>query len=361
GSMGSWLNGNTRISVLKTAAKNLVDILYGAEETQDKLWVGIVPYTTQINVSPQNIDFLKTTYKNNILNNSTSIFTADNYNNTALGRDVTGDGVNDTVYGWKGCVEMRDDLNGGTVDLTDDPPANDFVPFFFGSSEGYNNNNKWKSDGVTRSGSRSPNRQCPPAILPLTAEKTTIKATINSMISSSSGTSVNIGAVWGWRLLSPRWNGLWYNSSTLNLPTGYTTLPLNYGEEYMDKVIILMTDGENVMSSSFYNAYSRMEEEGIEEGDPGYNSLYHTEGSGYLSEKTWGYAGMENTKTSQVCTAMKAAGVIVYTVLLVDGSSSLMKNCATSPKHAFVATSADELLDNFNTIGEELSNLRISK
>ncbi|MCF8467143.1 MAG: pilus assembly protein [Sneathiella sp.] len=371
GSMTTSLGTSSRIAVLKTAAKNLIDILYNEDEIRDKLWVGIVPYTTQVNVGPQNIDFLKAAYKTNILNNSTSIFTADNYNNTALLRDVTGDSVNDTVYGWKGCVEMRGDLNGGTVDMTDDPPANDFVPFFYGSSEGYNNNNKWKTYGVTSSGSRSPNRQCLPPILPLTAEKTTIKASIEDMIASSSGTSVNIGLVWGWRAISHRWNGRWYGSSTINLPTDtitdpenpapYSALPLNDGELYMDKVVILMTDGQNVMSSSFYNGFSRMEEEGIEEGDAGYNSLYHTNGSGYLSEKTWGYAGMENTKTSQVCTSMKAAGIIIYTVLLVDGDSTMMKNCATSAKHAFVATTADELLDHFNTIGEELSNLRISK
>ncbi len=55
---------------------------------------------------------------------------------------------------------------------------------------------------------------------------------------------------------------------------------------------------------------------------------------------------------------MKNAGVIIYTVEFISGN---LAGCATSTKHAFVATSAADLLDDFNTIGEELSNLRISK
>ncbi|MCG8492615.1 MAG: pilus assembly protein TadG-related protein, partial [Sneathiellales bacterium] len=73
GSMNSYTSGTRRIETLKTASKNLVDILYGDDETKRKLWIGIVPYNTQVNVGPENIHFLKPTYQTNLLSNATSI------------------------------------------------------------------------------------------------------------------------------------------------------------------------------------------------------------------------------------------------------------------------------------------------
>lgn len=385
GSMDSYLSGSTRMTELKSAAKNLVDILYGNDETKDKLWVGIVPYTMAVNVGPQNIDWLKNSYKTNLTSNSASIFTQDS-SNTTLGRDVTGDGVNDTVYGWEGCVEMRDHLLGGTVDTSDDPPDDDFVPYFWndyfrdsdndfhgdnsgGDSETNNDWKKYKSSKgnyYSVGSSTGPNKYCPTSkVLPLTAEKSTIKSHIDSM-DANGGTAVNLGMVWGWRALSPNWRGEWYGSSTLNLPTGYSALPLNYGEEFMDKVVVLMTDGLNTLGTNsnsydIYHAYARQELFDTTPSTNKYDYRGFLRQSALNSSSYSSYPDIVDDKVLATCTAMKNAGVIVYTVLLVDGDSAMMEACATSPKHAFVATSADELADNFNTIGEELSNLRISK
>ena len=52
------------------------------------------------------------------------------------------------------------------------------------------------------------------------------------------GTMANLGLVWGWRVLSPRWRGLWDG----DLPD---ELPLAYAEQNMEKVVILLTDGNN--------------------------------------------------------------------------------------------------------------------
>ena len=49
------------------------------------------------------------------------------------------------------------------------------------------------------------------------------------------GTTGNLGLVWGWRTLSPKWRGLW----------GDADLPLDYGTDFMDKVVVIMTDGNN--------------------------------------------------------------------------------------------------------------------
>tara|TARA_R110001599_G_scaffold19006_8_gene73226 strand:- start:539 stop:2233 length:1695 start_codon:yes stop_codon:yes gene_type:complete len=387
GSMDKSLGSSDRLGVLKTSAKGLIDTLYGNDETREKLWVGIVPYTMAVNVGPQNIEWLKNYYITNLTSNSNSIFTQDS-SNTALGRDVTGNGSNDTVYGWEGCVEMRDNLLGGTVDISDDPPANDFVPYFWNDYHRNSDNdfeddasvmaNDWKrySGGnyYSISSTRGPNKYCPTSkVLPLTAEKSTIKTHIDGM-DHDGGTAVNIGMTWGWRAISPRWRGFWHGSSTLNLPTNtkvtpnvpYTALPLEYDEVHMDKVVILMTDGLNTLgtNSSAYDIYHAFARAELFDQTP--NSIYY-DYRGFLDQDALNSSSYSNypdildDKVLATCTAMKAAGIIVYTVLLVDGNSSMMRDCATSPKHAFVATSADELQDNFNTIGEELSNLRISK
>ena len=383
GSMSEGLSGSTRMAVLKTSAKNLIDTLYGNDETREKLWVGIVPYTMAVNVGPQNIDWLKPFYKTNLKSNSNSIFTHDS-TNTAL--DSGG-----TVYGWKGCVEMRDHLIDGTIDISDDPPADDFVPYFWNdyardSDNDFNGDNSggdsvtrndWReSDGdISITSSKGPNKYCPSApILPLTAEKSIIKSHIDDMVADG-GTAINIGMTWGWRAISPRWRGFWHGSSTLNLPMNtkvspneaYTNLPLEYNEMHMDKVVILMTDGENTLglNTSAYDIYHAFARQELFDHAP--TSPYYYDYRGFLNQSALysspysNYPDILDDKVLATCTAMKNAGIIVYTVLLVDGNSSMMRDCATSPKHACVATSAAELQDNFNTIGEELSNLRISK
>ncbi|MEP4192308.1 MAG: hypothetical protein ABJN51_14575, partial [Sneathiella sp.] len=241
--------------------------------------------------------------------------------------------------------------------LSDDPPNQDFIPYYYTKTTWNNEKKKYEVD------TSIPNHYCPPPVLPLTAEKTAIKSHIDSM-EASGATAVNVGLIWGWRAISPRWNGLWYDSSTVNIPSGYSALPLNYGEDFMDKVVVLMTDGENTLGTyGIYHAYARQKELGKTSSHPDYNPKYHSSGSGVLTSAISGstYKAMDDTKTAQACANMKAQGVIIYTVIFVSGNENLFKNCATSPKHYFKAATANALIDDFNTIGEELSNLRISK
>ena len=52
------------------------------------------------------------------------------------------------------------------------------------------------------------------------------------------GTTGNLGLAWGWRTISPRWRGLWGGDTP-------TDMPLDYGTAYMDKVVVILTDGNN--------------------------------------------------------------------------------------------------------------------
>ena len=52
------------------------------------------------------------------------------------------------------------------------------------------------------------------------------------------GTMANLGLAWGWRVLSPKWRGRWDG----DLPE---ELPLDYETPNMEKVVVLLTDGNN--------------------------------------------------------------------------------------------------------------------
>ncbi len=381
-------DSNMRIVALKEAAHDLVDILYGDKETQKNLWVSIVPYVTQVNVGYENIGFLKTSHRNNIITGSgggRSKYYDDTEYRKSLGFDVNGDLANDTNYGWKGCVEMRDHLDGGTIDLTDNPPNSDFVPYLYYnghhnfSSSYRDEDNRWignnadtiyhvDADDVTNwrsfynSVGRGPNAGCPSAILPLTKEKTTIKAKIDELRPwFSGGTMGNVGMVWGWRAVSPRWRGLWHGMDP--------TLPKDYDEPLIDKAVIMMTDGENTIfshgghSSYFdYNSYSRQEKSNysITGGSGSWDAYTNSDGRLRYTSSSY-YRGRVDSKFSQVCSAMKAKGIIVYTIKFKDGNENLYRNCATSPNHFFNSPTKEALKEAFRTIGQELSNLRIKE
>jgi len=375
---------NQRMATLRASATDLVDILFGANETQKNLWVSVVPYVTQVNVGYKNIDFLTSSERSNIISSSASEFKKDTTWNKALGFDADGNGTADTSYGWKGCVEMRDNLDGGTIDTTDNPPNNDFMPFLY--HDGHRNfsssrdkDNDWndsspgtvkhiaKADvtqwnSFNKSIGRGPNAGCPTEILPLTAEKSTILATIDAMRPwYSGGTMGNIGMAWGWRALSPRWRGLWAGSDP--------SLPKDYNEPLIDKAVIMMTDGVNTIfshggNSGFdYNSYSRHAKNawGRHTSSAGSTDTWTNPDGRLRYTSTSFYRNKVDAKFSQVCESMKAEGIIIYTIKFKSGNESLYRNCATSPAHFFNSPTKEALKDAFRTIGQELSNLRIKE
>ncbi|WP_169569739.1 TadE/TadG family type IV pilus assembly protein [Sneathiella limimaris] len=384
----SGTDENRRINSLRRAAHDLVDILYGEKEIQKNLWVGIVPYVTQVNVGYQNIGFLDRSEQINIVTNSgpnQSEFFKDTDFHLPLGYDVDRDGSNDTNYGWKGCVEMRGHLDGGTIDTTDDPPNEDFLPYVY--FDGHrdldhrwrDNDNDWNDsspgdvvhiaeedvklwNSFDNSVGRGPNAGCPTPILPLTAEKTTVKAAIEAMRPwYSGGTMGNVGMVWGWRAISPRWRGLWAGSPP--------DLPTDYNEPLIDKAVIMMTDGENLVFShggkpTFdYNAYSRHQKNAWSRHASSAGSIdTYTDPDGRLryTNPTY-YRNRIDAKFTETCNAMKAAGIIVYTIKFKSGNDALYRNCATSPAHYFHSPNEKTLREAFRSIGQELSNLRISE
>ncbi len=66
-------------------------------------------------------------------------------------------------------------------------------------------------------------------------------------------------------------------------------------------------------------------------------------------------------RTALACTNIKAANIKIYTVRVIDGNATLMKNCATNPSLCFNVQNASQFNGVFTSIAKSLANLRIAK
>ncbi|WP_179953906.1 TadE/TadG family type IV pilus assembly protein [Denitrobaculum tricleocarpae] len=262
---------------------------------------------------------------------------------------------------WKGCVEARP----SPLDESDDPPSVElFTRHFWPSTindfgDDQRGDNDWPDideRNEARNEGTGPNLGCGPPITSLTAEKTKVLAAIDEMQSwSRGGTHANLGLAWGWRVISPRWRGLWGGDTPDNLP-------MDYDAPLMDKVAIILTDGTNVyydwpdglpgrpLSGTYpdtdYSAYGRLSE-------------------GRLGTTNQAAAVVEiNNRMSRLCQNMKDEGIVIYAITfqLNDvATQNLMRNCATDPEKYYNSPSNEELRATFVAIGNELTNLRIAE
>lgn len=299
-----------KLTNLKNSATELVNILFGSSNVvKDDLWIGLVPFSQTVNIGRSHTDWL---------------------DNTSFNWGPTT---------WGGCVDAQ--ANG--LDQGDEPPtttANKLRAYYWPSDS----NNQWITRNnpiryATITSSRGPNKNCPQVVTPMTNQKMDILAGISSMVAVGN-THVNLGADWAWRMLSPKWRGLWGGTMNAN------DLPLDYGTEKMQKVVVLLTDGQNTMSNSTRTSYWYLSD----------GKLNTTSSSAAVDEL--------DRRTLATCNAMKAKGIIIYTILydLIDRDiENLYKACATKPDYFFSSPDSETLHKAFQTIGDSLSNLHISK
>lgn len=156
------------------------------------------------------------------------------------------------------------------------------------------------------------NSNRPSAVLaPLSSDKTTLKATLDGY-TASGWTAGHLGIAWGWNTVAPGFGTIFTGQAAPITATATTY-----------KAVIILSDFDmNVR---------------------------------YATTATMG--GDANYQSQQLCNAMKAAGVVVYTVgynvdTSLSGAVNLWTNCATTGKN-YTATTVPQLVAAFQAIAAD--------
>ena len=341
-----------KLAALKSAATTLIDTVWAGQTTPAYAKGSIVPFSFTVRVDT-------TTFVNNWWVDKTGLSSMAkvNFSNNRYAFQVW---ASMSSQSWGGCLEARPN---GYEEL-DTPPSSGtpdtlWVPFFVPDEPdavaypGYSHT--YLTDGINSTqdprlkryqkyagqNNSGPNTGCNMlAVQPLTNNSTTLKNAINSMIATGN-TDVNLGVGWGWRTLSP---------------TPPYTEGSPYGDPYWNKAMVVLTDGTNTEPTT--NTFHQSEY-------TAFNYLVRNNllGAGVTHNTANAEAELDR-RTALVCENAKAAGIRVYTILLMENSQraiDLMRDCATSPDLYFNSPSAATLQGVFNAIATDLSNLRVSK
>lgn len=337
------MNGD-KIKDLRAAATELTEAVFDGEESVPNVYVGMVNYSASVNIGRQNVGW--------------------------TGRSLADIDAEFAVTPWKGCVRVR------SVDLaeTDDPAGAGVAAFpvlFWPSSrigtdpdvfDAYYTANSahaniWPPLNPAKSAvderqsagnnGYGPNLGCPAPVTPLISSRAAIRDAIDHTKGvpgidawHRGGTFGNVGLAWGWRMLSPRWEGAWRRADG----TQVAGLPLPYETPFHNKIIVMMTDGANGHYQTDMTAYGRPNEM-IKTGDIDKSML-------------------------RLCSSIKQAGIIVFTITFGSVNDSTRKTyaaCASDPKSEerivgqkyFHAPSGAELQSAFRMIGGQISELRL--
>ena len=152
------------------------------------------------------------------------------------------------------------------------------------------------------------------SIVPLTIKADVLKKEIDSL-PATGATAGHLGIAWSWYLISPEWASIWPADAK----------PRAYDEPDTTKVAVLMTDGA-------------------------FNRDYMSGGSSFDHAKKF-------------CDAMRAKGVVVYTIAFKAPSSGeeILKYCGDGSGGFFNANSGQELTDAYKTIATNISDLRLAE
>ncbi len=390
-----------RLVATKAAALDLINRLEAADSRSiepDAIKISLVPFSQTVRVLPGYT-------ANNGVASASATGWLSNANNHTGGTGTTGifaTGVGRfTMFqrlgsGWNGCIESRPqpyDIRDAGSSSSDQ--ATMFVPYFAPDepdANDYKNDNTWQSwlttnhsdfnnyvddkiNGssssfsnnatrnaaylervknnakyVTTSGlttSKGPNLGCTlQPVIRLTNDYGALRTAVDNMVAVGN-TNVPLGAMWGWHSLSP---------------TGPFRDGRAYGDERLEKIIIIMTDGENVMTDtatpndSWYNGLGYMWQ----------GRLGITSGND-AARRTRMDNRMDSAAVGQedLCGNMKARNIRVYTVAVqVDSQAqAVLQRCATAPStdHYYRVDSAGGIGDAFDRIAGAIENLRISR
>ncbi|MBY0531847.1 MAG: VWA domain-containing protein [Xanthobacteraceae bacterium] len=296
------MSSNNKMTELKKASHNLLNILEKAAKNPGDVKVSIIPFhvQTKVGTSHLNASWLrwdiwesengscnKSGYNSQSSCTNQKVCTIPQYTSQSTCQNNGGSWVNATWTPanrstWTGCVEDRNQ----NYDALDTAP--------------------------TTTETRFPAIQCSYSlaeIMPLTYTWADLHTRIDAM-NPDGNTNVTIGLAWAW------------HSLTQQEPMTQAAAPA----PDLSKYIILLTDGDN-------------------------------------TQNRWGgnSGGAIDNRTAAACTNAKAAGFRIYTIRVINGNATLLRNCATDPSMYFDVDSASELESVFNAIGGQLASLHLSQ
>jgi Flp pilus assembly protein TadG len=280
---------------LQDAAKDLINIVVWDDQSKYTSKVAIVPFSEDIR-----------------LPTSTAL-------TKARGSPASSKSVSGTTYYLSDCVVERT----GTQKYTDAAPASgQYVLGHYTST--------YTGTGTSKKGICTIPSNA--AIQPLSSDKTALLAKVNGL-TAAGGTAGHLGTAWAWYTLSPNWNALWSTNGAAA-----------YGSTNLQKIAILMTDGE-------YN--TQYSSNGISVNQNSYPSCSQAAN------------GCSTTQARALCTAMKAKGIVVYTVGFQLGGNQTaidtLNQCATDSTRAYTADDGTQLRQAFRDIAIKLTSLYLSK
>jgi Flp pilus assembly protein TadG len=269
-----------KMDALKTASHNLLSTLKAASKTPGDIQVSIVPFALDVNVGTANVgaDWIDWTDWNNdhgscskTKDKTQSSCLADGKTWTAATRDT-----------WNGCVADRDQ----NYDVRNTTP----LPS--------NTSTQFPADQASA---------CPVPMMALSSDWTALDNKVDAM-TPAGNTNITIGLALGWQTLTA--------AAPFNGPAAADDL---------DKVMILLTDGENTQNRWTTSATSI------------------------------------NARTTLACNNIKAANIKIYTVRVIDGNASLLQSCASKTDMYYDVQDAGQLNGVFTAIAQTLANLRLAK
>jgi Flp pilus assembly protein TadG len=299
---GSMQSSN-KMTELKKAAKNLIDILQKAAKNPGDVKVSIIPFHVQTKVGTSNI--------------AATWLRWDIWESENGGCNKSGYNTQNSCTNQKVCTKPQytsqntcQNNNGSWVDATW-TPANRNT--WNGCVEDRNQSHDGLDTAPTTLETRFPAIQCGwqlAEIMPLTYDWPALTGRIDAMVPDGN-TNVTIGLAWAW------------HSLTQGDPLTEAAAP----NPDLSKYIILLTDGDNTQNR--WNNNNN-------------NSVI-------------------DNRTSAACTNAKAAGFRIYTIRVINGNANLLRNCATDPSMYYDVNSASELESVFNAIGGQLASLHLSQ
>jgi Flp pilus assembly protein TadG len=289
-----------KMTALKSATKALLTQLKSAASTAGDVYVAIVPFNKDVKVGGD--DAYKATWINWTDFDANS-GTCKNYDGWSEPKTKSSCQHNDGTWkatkhkNWNGCITDRDQSYDQKVDV----PTNTSTT---------TPSKLWPAEQFS---------DCPAQMQGLTYDWDVLNGVVDSL-TPVGNTNQGIGLVWAWQAL---------------VGGGPLTAPTKESDYHYKDIIILMSDGMNTQNR-FSSSQSAIDKR-----------MYDSSNGG-----------------SGTCANAKAANVIIYSVQVNTGgdpTSTVMKNCASDSDKFWEIKSSGDLGTVFNTIGTNLTKLRVAK